>query len=78
MKKILSKNDTENVVVHAIFLNLKDKKCECIGVLIREDEGDIEIAFNAIEDDVIDSINISRSRLLSITVVDEKSIKVLA
>ena len=77
MKKLLSKTDTENVIVHAIFKNIPGKKCECIGVLMRDDKDGIEVAFNALEDRVIDSINISRSRLLSLKVVDEKSIMVL-
>ena len=78
MIDVLAKDvSEENVIVHATFFNLKGEKCECAGVLIWEDAEKVKIAFNAVDDTVIDSLVIQRKDLVSMAIISNQEIQSL-
>ena len=76
-KKLLNKNNSENNVAHIIFNGKFNEKYECAGVLIREKKDLIRIAFNSKNDKVVDYLDIKRSDIISINILNSSDIKKL-
>jgi len=74
MDKLLNENDSKNTLVHVV-LSAGNEKYECIGVLTREDKESIRVAFNAKNDKVVDYLDIKRSDIKSINVLDQSKIE---
>lgn len=77
MKKLLVKDSGENVIVDVIFRDDDNNEYECAGVLVEENDDLIEIAFNAKNGEIVDSINIKRADIISINVLDSSKIEKL-
>lgn len=76
-KKLLDEHNPENTVVHVVFRGSDNKEYECIGVLMREGEGTIRVAFSAKDDKVVDFLDIKRSDIISIDIMDPSKIGLL-
>lgn len=77
MKKLLDENNSENTVVHVILRGSDNEEYECAGVLIKEDEATIRVAFNAINDKVKDYLDIKKSDIISINTLNSSDIEKL-
>lgn len=76
-KKLLNKNNPENTLVSVVFVNNFKEEFECVGVLIKEQKDFIRVGFNAKNDKVVDYVDIKRSDILSISILDSSSINKL-
>ena len=74
-KKILDKNNPENTVVHLVLRDDNNEEYDCVGVLVREEEQEIRVAFSAKNDKVVDFLDIKRPEIVSINIVSPESIK---
>ena len=70
MKRILNEDSRENTLVHVVMRGSDGEEYECVGVLMREDEDTIRIAFNAKDDVVVDYYDIQKRDVISIEVID--------
>lgn len=70
MKKYLRDNSEENTFVEIIFRGSNDRKYKCFGILVREEENSMRVAFNAADDQVIDYLDIPTRNIHSLNVVD--------
>ncbi len=70
MKKLLDENNPENTVVHVVLRASDNEEYECVGVLMREEKDLIRVVFTAKNDKVVDYLDIKRSDILSIDIVD--------
>lgn len=70
MKKLLDENNPENTVVHIILRASDNEEYECVGVLMREEEDFIRVVFTAKNDKVVDYLDIKRSDIISIGILD--------
>jgi len=77
MKKLLDENNPENTVVRVVFRGRFNEEYECAGVLMREEDDLIRVAFNAKDDKVIDFLDIKRSEIVSIDISDPSKIEKL-
>lgn len=77
MKKLLDKNNPENTIVHVAFKGRFGEEYECVGVLIKEEKDFVQIAFNAKNDKVKDFLDIKRSDISSINILDPSIIEKL-
>lgn len=81
MKKIFLKNKSENTIVRVSMYadsSKKGKVYECTGVLMREEKDMIRVAFSAMDEKVIDYVDIDKSNILSVETVKQSDIKVLS
>lgn len=69
-KKLLDKNNPENTIVRVVLRASDNEEYECVGALMREEEETIRVAFNAKDDEVVDFLDIKRSEIVSIDIVD--------
>lgn len=69
-KKLLDPNNPENTIVRVVFRGSAGDEYECAGVLVREERDVIRVAFNAVNDDVVDFLDINREDLIDMQVVD--------
>lgn len=76
IKKFNIEKSKKNIIVKVTFFEEK-YKCSCVGVLLRQDEDEIKIGFNAKDNIVIDSLIISTKNIIRIDELDIKSIPVL-
>ncbi len=53
----------------------RNTKYECVGVLIKEENKKIRIAFNARENKIIDFLDIEKKNIVSMTVIKNSNIK---
>lgn len=77
IKKLLDENNPENTIVHVVLRASDNEEYECVGALMREEEETIRVAFNAKNDEVVDFLDIKRSEIVSIDVVDPSKIEEL-
>lgn len=79
-KKQHNENNPENIVVHVVFVSPKDPKreeYECVGALVRDEKDMVRIAFSAKNDIVEEYLDIQRSDIMSIDVLDPSKIEKL-
>ncbi len=74
MEKLFKKNKG-NTTVRVAFRGKDNNEYECVGVLVEENDNLIKVAFNAKNGEIIDSINIKRSDIISINVLDSSKIE---
>lgn len=74
MQKLLNENNHENTIVRVVMRADDKLEYECIGVLFREDESSIRIVFTAKDDNVVDYLDIKRSEIISIDIIDPSKI----
>lgn len=76
MKKLLLKNKNSNTVVKVLMYSEKkqNKEYECVGVITKEDEVSIRIAFTAKKNVVVDYIDVKKTNIISIKVIKTKDI----
>ena len=76
MKKFPDEFNSENTIVHVVMRENKndDTAYECVGALMKEDEGNIRVAFNAKNDVVLDDLDIPKSDIISIDILDPATI----
>lgn len=77
MQKLLNENNHENTIVRVVMRADDKLEYECIGVLFREDESSIRIVFTAKDDNVVDYLDINRSEIMSIDIIDPSKIEKL-
>lgn len=77
MQKLLDENNPSNTVVRVIVRAEDNQEYECIGVLLKEEENSIRIVFTAKDDQVVDFLDIKRSDIVSIEVIDVSKIEKL-
>lgn len=75
MKKLLDKNNPENTIVKVVFLGSDKRKYECVGVLTKDEENLIRVAFNAKDDVVVDYLDIKKSDIVNIKILNSSKIK---
>lgn len=76
-KKLLDKNNPENTIVRVVLRASNNEEYECVGALMREEEEIIRVAFNAKDDEVVDFLDIKRSEIVSIDIVEPLEIEKL-
>lgn len=76
-KKLLDENNPENTIVHVIFRGKLNEEYECAGVLMREEKDIVRVAFSAKNDKVVDYVDIKRSDIISIDILDATKIEKL-
>ena len=74
-KKILSKDNPSNTFVHVVLRDRDNNRYDCVGVLVREDDDMIRVTFTAKDDTVVDYLDINRSEILSMDIVDSSKIE---
>lgn len=77
MKKLLDENNSENTVVHVVLRGSDNEEYECVGVLVSEGLGIIRVGFSAKDDRVVDFLDIKRSDIVSVDLVDSSEIESL-
>lgn len=77
IKKLLDENNPENTVAHVVLHGDDNEEYECIGVLVRDEDDMIRVAFTAKDDQIVDYLDINRSEVVSINVVDPLKIEEL-
>ncbi len=75
MKKIDIKDDHENTIVHVTFLMYNGIEYECVGVLMKDEEDFIQVAFNAKNNVVCDNYDIKKSWIISMDILDSSKIE---
>lgn len=75
IKKILDENNPENTIVRVIFFGSDKNKYECVGVLTKDEENLIRVAFNAKDNVVVDYLDIKRKDIVKIEVLNSSKIK---
>lgn len=75
MKELLNKNNSENTIVHIVFRGKFNEEYECVGVLMKEKKDLIRVAFGAKNDKVVDYLDIKRSDIIRINILDSSDIK---
>lgn len=73
MKKFHPEKKHSNMFVKVVFTGKRDREYVCTGVLVREHPEYIRVAFNAVEDDVLDYLDIPNKKIISI-----KQVRVLS
>ncbi|MFA6270452.1 MAG: hypothetical protein WC657_04570 [Candidatus Paceibacterota bacterium] len=76
-KKLLNKNNPENTLVCVGFVNNFKEEFECVGVLIKEQKDSIRVGFSAKNDKLVDYVDIKRSDILNINILNSSSINKL-
>lgn len=78
-KNLLDKDVTNNLIVRVILHADDKKEYECVGVLMKmkEDKDTVRIAFNAKNDKVVDYLDIKKTDIISIDILDNSDIKKL-
>lgn len=76
MKELLNKNNSENTIVHIVFRGKFNEEYECVGVLMKEKKDLIRVAFGAKNDKVVDYLDIKRSDIIRINILDSSDIKI--
>jgi len=74
-KKLLNKNNPENTIARVVFHNSFNEEYECAGVLMREKKDLIRVAFGAKNDKMVDYLDIKRSDIKSIDIINSSNIK---
>ncbi len=77
MENLLNKNNPENTIVRVVFRGSDGKEYECAGVLIKEEDDMIHVAFNAVDDAVKDYLDIQKRNILNIQIVNPEQIEKL-
>jgi len=77
MKKLLDENNPENTLVRVVLRGDDNEEYECVGVLFKEEEDMVRVVFNAKDDKVVDYLDIKRSDIISINVLDPSKIEEL-
>lgn len=75
MKKLLDEHNSENIVVNILLRGSDNEEYECNGVLIKESRDMIRIGFNAVNNKVVDDLDIPKSDILSVTTLDSSKIE---
>ena len=75
MTKLPQTTQTENTIVHVTFTGADRVEYECVGVLIRDEAELIRVAFNAVHDHVRDFLDITRTDIISMQVVDPAQVE---
>ena len=68
-KILLDKNNPENTVVRVV-LKAEGGEYECVGVLTKENDETLRVAFTAKSDVAVDYLDIRRADIVTIEVVD--------
>lgn len=76
VKKLLDEHNPENTVVSVVF-NAENEEYECVGVLTKESDEMIRVAFSAKNDTTVDYLDIPQTDIVSIDVVDPSNIEFL-
>jgi hypothetical protein len=69
--------DDENTIVEVLFTGSDGNIYNCVGVLLRESDKKIRVAFNAINDVVKDYLDIDKDDIVSVHFVESLIIKEL-
>lgn len=77
MEKIFIKDKNENTIVNVITRASDGSTYECAGVLTEENEDSIQVAFNAVNEKVVDSLVFKKADILSINILDPLNIEEL-
>ncbi|MFA6077637.1 MAG: hypothetical protein WC724_01310 [Candidatus Paceibacterota bacterium] len=77
MKKLPTKNDDGNPLVNVVVRVSDGNVYECVGVLMEENGDSIEVAFNAVNKKVMDSLVFKKTDILSINILDPLTIEEL-
>jgi hypothetical protein len=77
MEKIFTKNDDENIIVNVVTRASDGNTYACTGVLTEENEESIQVAFNAVNGKVADSLVFKKADIISINILDPLTIEEL-
>lgn len=79
-KKSNENKNIENKIVHIVFVSSKHPELgeyECVGVLIKDEKDMVRVCFNAKDVVVKDYLDIQRSDIVSIDIIDPAQIEIL-
>ncbi len=70
-------NNTDENIVLEVFLygDINRKEYKCAGVFIKEDSDFLRLAFNVVEDKVVDYFDINKKDIISVRVVGKEEVK---
>jgi|CXWL01.1.fsa_nt_gi hypothetical protein len=77
MKKLLNEPNSENSIVSVILRGSDNEEYECNGVLMKESKDMVRIGFNAVNDKVVDDLDINKSDIVSSATLDSSQIESL-
>ncbi len=69
IKKLLDKNNPENTIVRIVF-RAEGGEYECVGVLTKENDEMLRVAFTAKSDVAVDYLDVRRADIVSVEMVD--------
>ena len=75
--KFSPENKKNNIVIELTVLDADKNKYKCIGVLMKEDDKALRIGFNAMNNTVVDYLDIETEQIVDIKLINPKDIKVL-